>query len=153
MKLENIKKVCQKCKASCCKMGGADFTKKEMKKVLNAGFKNCFSKIENNWYELKSKNGKCPYLSKDYSCSIHKVRPLMCKCWPVYLEFKNNKKRYIIIQCPLTPHLSKKQILMMKKQASKLPKKFVECVKTNLPKKDFKLIMKRFNRYKKERLK
>lgn len=153
MKLQDIKKICQKCKASCCKMGGPDFTKKEMEKVLKSGFKNYFSKINNNYYELKSKNGKCPYLSKDYLCSIHKVRPLMCKCWPVYPEFRNKKREYIIIQCPLTPHLSKKQILVMKKQASKLPREFVDSLKTNLPKKDFKLIMKRFKRFKKEKIK
>lgn len=152
MKLENIKRVCLKCKASCCKMGGPDFTKKEMQKVLKAGFKNCFSKIDDDWYELKSKNGRCPYL-KNYLCSIHDVRPLMCKCWPVYLKFKNKKREYILIQCPLTPYLSKKQILEMKKQASKLPKRFVEEVKTNLPKKDFELIMRRFKKFKRKRLK
>ena len=122
MKL-NIKKVCGKCKASCCKMGGPDFTKKEMQRVLRAGFKDCFSKIDNNHYELKSKNGKCPYLSKDYSCLIHNVRPLMCKCWPIFPDIKNKKREYFLIQCPVTSYLSKKEILTMKKQL-KMPSKF-----------------------------
>jgi Fe-S-cluster containining protein len=148
MKLENIKQVCKKCKASCCKMGGPDFTKKEMEKVLKAGFKNCFSKIDKNRYELKSKNGRCIYLLKNYLCSIHKVKPLMCRCWPVYRE----KGKYIIIKCPLTPYLSKRQRLEMKKQTSKLPKRFVDDIQTNLPKKDFELVMKRFKRFKKEKL-
>jgi len=155
MKLENIKHVCKKCRGSCCKLGGADFTKKEMQKVLKAGFKNYFLKVGNYGYELKSKNGRCPYLSKNYSCSIHKVRPLMCRCWPVYAEYKNNKRKYIIIQCPLTPYLSKKQISEMKKQASKLSRKFIEWkdVHTNLPKKDFNLMIKRYNRFRKNELK
>ncbi len=149
MKLQNIKKICQKCRAICCKMG-SDFSEKEMKKVIkkNPKLKKYFSKIEEGYYELKPKNGKCPCLSKDYNCSIHKDRSLMCKAWPVFPEYKGKKKRYIIIQCPLTPHLSKTQLETMKKQASKLPKTITKRVETSLPKKDFDSFIKKFKKKK-----
>lgn len=153
MKLQ-ILKICQRCKAKCCKIGGPDFTKKEMKLILKAGFKDCFRKINKNHYELKSKKGVCPYLAKDNSCSIHRLRPEMCKCWPVYIKYKGNKKEYFIAQCPLTPYLSKKEIEKMKKQASKINRKILETtfLDTKLPKSDLKLIEGRFNSFKFKRL-
>lgn len=154
MKLRNILNVCQKCKAECCKMGGPDFTEKEMKRVLKTKFKNCFVEINKNHYELKSKRGICPYLRKNFSCKIHKVRPLMCKCWPVYLRFRENKRMFILAECPLTPLLPKKEIEEMKKQAIRIPKELVKTSFSNskLPKSDLKLIEKRFNKFKKKRL-
>ncbi|MEM4182157.1 MAG: YkgJ family cysteine cluster protein [Candidatus Pacearchaeota archaeon] len=80
MKKDKVLEVCQKCNAACCKMGGPDFTKSEMQKVLKAEHQNFFIKINSNYYELKSKKGVCPYLSKENSCLIHKEKPLMCKC-------------------------------------------------------------------------
>ena len=155
MKLKDIKDACKKCRARCCKMGGPDFTEKEMKKVLklNPKLKDRFVRLNKNHYELKVKRGICPFLRKDYSCSIHKARPLMCKCWPVYLEFIKGRKSFLIIQCPLTPYLTKEQIQTMKKQASKLPKEFVEGKETKFSKSEVKLVMKRFNKFKKKKLK
>ena len=147
MKAKEVLLVCRKCKAKCCKIGGSDFTESEMRTVLKAGHKNFFDKVEKNHYELKSKMGRCSYLTKELSCGIHKVRPLMCRCWPVYPEYKKNKKQYVVIQCPLTPYLSKKNLEIMKKQASKLPRNLSGDIKTNLPKKDLDLIIKRFNKF------
>ena len=148
-------KVCQKCKASCCKMGGADFSRVEMLKVLNAGYKNFFMKINDNHYELKSKKGICPYLARNNSCSIHKCRPLMCQCWPLTINYKSDKKEIMIAKCPLTPLLSKQDIQIMKKQISRIPKKMlndtISCSK--LPKSDLKLIQKRLGKFKKIQLK
>lgn len=153
MKLQNILRACQKCKAECCKMGGPDFTEKEMLRVLKAGYKNCFVKINKNHYELKSKKGICPYL-KNFSCEIHKVKPLMCKCWPVYLQFRGKKKEYVLVQCPLTPLLSQSEIKKMRKQAGKIPKWLLESTfdKSKLSEFDLKIIRKRFNKFKKKRL-
>ena len=58
-------KVCQKCKASCCKLAGADFTKEEMQRVLKAGHPDHFVKLNENHYETKCKNGICPYLNTE----------------------------------------------------------------------------------------
>ena len=150
-----ILKICQKCKARCCKMGGPDFTKKEMQEVLDSGFKNHFVKIGKNHYELKSKKGICPYLARNYSCLIHKVRPLMCKCWPVCVDLVEGKKKLYLAHCHLTPLISKKEMGVMKKQALKIPKTtLVETfTKCKLPKKDVDLIRKRLNSFKKTELK
>jgi len=155
MKTNTALEVCQKCKAACCKLGGGDFSKSEMQKVLKAGYPNFFSKINNNHYELKSKKGVCPYLAKDNSCNIHKVRPLMCKCWPVYLKFKDNKKQFFLIKCPLTPIFSKQDIKLMKKQANRIPKDIITTSLSNskLPKSDIELIEKRLKKFKRKLLK
>jgi len=147
--------ICKNCKAFCCKLGGGDFTEKEMLKVLKAGYKNYFSKIGENHYELKSKKGICPYLKKDYSCRIYKVRPIMCKCWPVFINVKKNKKEHIIVQCPLTSALTKEQIKAMKKQANKIDTSMISgiYVNSNLPNSDLKLIEKRYDSFKKRKLK
>jgi len=46
MKNNQILKVCQKCKAECCKMGGPDVNKIERNRILQEGFKNYFVKIK-----------------------------------------------------------------------------------------------------------
>lgn len=142
--------ICQKCKSACCKLGGPDFTKAEMTKVLKAGHKNYFVTISPNHFELKSKKGICPYLTKDNSCSIHDERPLMCKCWPVFLSYKDNDPKYFLIECPLTRALSKQDIQTMKKQASLIPKEIITtCFSgSKLTKSNLKLIEDRFNRFK-----
>jgi Fe-S-cluster containining protein len=125
MNKEKIYLICKKCKAKCCRMGGPDFTKKGMQKVLDAGFKDYFYKEREKFYGLKCKKGICPYLKKDYSCEIHNVLPNMCKCWPVYLEYKNGKKKFVLYNCPLTKYLNKEDIERMKKQVSKIPKEII----------------------------
>lgn len=146
--------VCQKCKAVCCKMGGPEFTKTEMEKVLRAGYPDYFVKINEDHFELKGKKGICPYLAKGSSCSIHKQRPLMCKCWPVYVDYNDNKRQFILIECPLTLLLSKRDIETMKKQASLVPKELITTSFTSskLPESDLKIIEKRFNRFKRRPL-
>lgn len=155
MKLQDIKNVCYKCKARCCKMGGPEFTEYNMKQAIKIKpkYKNLFVKVKRDHYELKVKGGMCFFLNKDYSCSIHKARPLMCRCWPVFVDYKNSKKRYVIVNCPLTPYLTKKQLKIMKEQASKLPKEFIDCFETSLPKKELNLIMRRYGKFKKKSLK
>ncbi len=154
MRANVVLKVCQTCKATCCKMGGPDFTKLEMQKVLKAGHPNFFVKISDNHYELKSKRGLCPYLSEDNSCSIHEVRPMMCKCWPVVVECDKDKKVFYLIDCPLTPLLSKHDISIMKKQASRIPKEIIvsSFSHSKLSKSDIKLIQKRFKGFKRKPL-
>lgn len=155
MKAEKFLNVCQKCKATCCKMGGPDFSEKEMRRVLNSGFKNYFVKINKNHYELKCKKGICPYLKKYYSCKIHKIKPLMCICWPICVDIKNEKSVFSLAICPLTKLLSKSEIEKCKKEAMKIPKLTLKesFTSSKLPKSDLKLIKLRFNKFKKIKLK
>lgn len=156
MKSNEILQVCQKCKAKCCRMGGADFTKSEMQKVLKAGCPDFFVKIKENWYELRNKRLICPYLSEDNSCSIPEFRPLPCRFWPIDVEYENNNRKYFLVECPLTFLLSRQDIQIMKKLASRIPKEIVDdyCFsKSKLPKSEIKQINKRFKKFKRTILK
>lgn len=122
MKLENIKNVCVKCKAKCCYFGGPSLTKKEMDKILKAGFKGYFTPCH-EYFDVRTKKGKCPYL-KNCLCSIHKLRPVSCKIWPVFAKIVRGKRKYLLYNCPLTPCLNKSDILKMRKLAGKIPDRF-----------------------------
>jgi len=152
VKAAKFLQVCKECKAKCCKMGGPDFSEKEMRKVLKVGYKNYFIKVGKNHYELKSKRGVCPYLKKDFSCEIHEVKPLMCLCWPVVVDIKKGKRKYFLVECPMTSLLTKKDIEKCKNEASKIPKD-VLTKDTKLSKFDQNLIRKRFSKFKKKNLK
>jgi Fe-S-cluster containining protein len=123
MKANNILKVCQTCKAMCCKKtGGPNLNKKEALRILNANCPNYLVKHSEDHYEIKSKNGTCLYLSPDNSCSIHKLRPTICRCWPIDYEYKNGKIEYYLTNCPLTKLLSKKFIQTLTDQAKLISK-------------------------------
>ncbi len=147
--------VCQKCKAACCRMGGPDFTEAEMKKVLKSGHKNYFFEVRDGIYELRSKKAVCAYLKKDKSCEIQNLKPQMCRSWPVFPIIKNNKRKYLIIDCPITMLLSKEQLVKCKKEASKIPKKLLDAALdfSTLSKSNAKLIKMRYDKFKKRELK
>jgi len=113
--------VCKECKAYCCKAGGPKVSKKDRDKILKAGFKDCFVEVSNEVYAVKTKNDICPYLKRDYSCEIQKVKPGDCMAWPVIPGYKNSERFYMVAKCPLYAHLSKKAIEKAKLEASKIP--------------------------------
>ena len=154
MKADKFLKTCQKCNAFCCKMGGPNFTETEMKRVLKVGYKNYFFEVRNKIFELKSKKGRCPYLKKDNSCEIHKVKPLLCQCWPVFPNFNRKKGGYIIIKCPLAKIISKKEIEKCKKEAKKVSEKLLDVALdySTVSKSDAKLLEKRLHKFKKKEL-
>ena len=142
--------VCAKCKATCCYQGGPTLTKAEKKRILKAGFKNYFIPCHDgkgnvlpykNWFDLKIRNGKCPYL-KGCSCSIYKVRPLTCKIWPVFAKIEKCNLKYFVFACPLAPYLDKKGILKLKKMAESMPKRFYEISWGGLKPSEIKKVMK-----------
>ena len=140
MKRDALINICQKCKATWGKLGGPCFTKREMQRVLVRGYADHFVEINAHHFELKSKEGICPYLTKDYTCLIHKFRPIMCRCWPIYI---NRKKELFLVDCPLASFLSDKEIAIMKKQASRIPKKFLSDSDQKLIRKKFKISSKK----------
>lgn len=146
--------ICKNCRGTCCKIGGTDFTRKEKDQVLRKGFPDYFRKISNNHYEARGKNGVCPYLKKDNSCLIHEVRPLLCRKWPIFTEVENGKKIHALIECPLTPHLSEKDINEMKDHAEKISasliKRATSC--SSIDEKEMDIIDKRFSKFKEKKL-
>jgi Fe-S-cluster containining protein len=116
-----ILEICKKCKAHCCKLGDLTVTAKEMDKILKAGFPDHFIKVGKGRYDIKSENGRCPYLKKDYSCQIYEVRPKFCMIWPVNPEYSENGIGFTVIKCPLFPYLNGSDISKSKKIASEIP--------------------------------
>lgn len=142
MKLENIKNICVKCGAACCKWEGPWVTAKERAKILKAGFPDYFIEDGKGVYYLKTKRGVCPYL-KNKLCSIQKVKPIDCRAWPVFPKIIKGKRKYFVGMCPLTPHLSFKDIKKLKKLAEKEPTKLLKLdleLKFPLAKKRFQKI-------------
>lgn len=110
--------ICRQCKAFCCIEIKLPITEKEKQDILDAGFKNCFEKVDNEIYEIKlEKNGRCPYLKNDFSCEINSVKPKLCKLWPIIPRYKNNEKKCILVKCPLFTHISRKEIKQKKDEA------------------------------------
>jgi Fe-S-cluster containining protein len=107
-------------------MGGADFTEKEMKRIVDAGHPIKFKKIRKNHYELETDGkGVCAYL-KDSMCTIHNERPNVCRAFPVdYPYLKENKKTgYDMHLCPLGKILTEEDIRLLKNDADKIGKEF-----------------------------
>jgi Fe-S-cluster containining protein len=127
MSRSDPKSVCQKCKALCCRLVTPPVTEKEKQRILKAGFPDYFEKIDTDLYKIKSQDKKpCPYLKKDYSCSIHNVKPMLCALWPVVPQYKNKKRGCLIIKCPLYPYLPKEFIEGSIKEAEKIPLHIIE---------------------------
>jgi len=115
---EQFLSVCNHCKAWCCTLVRPPVTEQEKLDILAAGFNDYFTKDEDDIYTIKpDSNGICPYLKDDYSCEIHQVKPKLCKIWPVIPRYKNNKRDYIVIKCPLFPELSREELKKAKKKA------------------------------------
>jgi len=120
MKLENIKNVCMKCGAACCKWEGPRVTAKERAKILKADFPDYFIENGRGLYDMKTKRGICPYL-KNRLCSIQKLKPLACLDWPLLPRIVKGRRKYFVGICPLTPYLSAKDLKKLKKLAEKEP--------------------------------
>ena len=124
--LTNYQAVCTQCKAFCCTQVKPPLTEQEKSKILKSGFKNHFKKINKGIYTIKSDNNKnCPYLKSDYTCQIHKVKPKLCRLWPVIPYYKNKKRGCLIIKCPIYPLLTQEDIRIAKKEAKTIPNNIV----------------------------
>jgi Fe-S-cluster containining protein len=133
-------------------LAGQSLLKKKCRK-LSLQDPNHFRKINGNHYETKTKNGICAYLKKDGLCSIQSLKPKLCWAWPVHLDFRKNKKIYYLMICPLTPHLSEKEIKVMKGQMSDYTKEFIFCNDTKMSNTEVKKVMKKYYKLKKRKLK
>ncbi len=140
---------CRKCKAACCRLGGPDFTRAQMEKVIKAGHPDHFIEIRPGQFELKSRNAVCPYLAKDLSCSIHELRPPACRAWPVHVRHDGNAREYLLMDCLLTPKLSDEDLREMKKQAGRIRTENIvnSFSSSRLSKPEIDLIEKRFRRF------
>lgn len=134
MNTEQIKKICKTCGAKCCKYFSAPtVTKTEKERLLKFGVKDKFYS-SGKYFDYKTKTDVCPFL-KNNCCSVHHIEPLLCKPWPVWPVIVGEKKKYIILDCPLTKHLTKSDIEKLKRYARAYPKFFTTWGITDLSKK------------------
>ena len=118
----NFLSTCKKCKALCCSLVLPPVTKKERNEILDMGFNDYFTNIGNGIYSIKpTKQGICPYLKSDYSCKINKVKPKLCRIWPVIPRYKNDKRECIVIKCPIFSQISKSDLDQAKKESETIP--------------------------------
>jgi Fe-S-cluster containining protein len=119
--------VCRDCNAYCCTLILPPLTNKEREQILKAGFPDHFEKIQKDLYIIKpGSTSKCPYLTEDYSCSIHMVKPHLCALWPVIPSYKDKKRGCVIVQCPLFPFLPKEAIDSTVREAAHIPLHIIE---------------------------
>ena len=72
----------------------------------------------------------------------------MCKGWPVHLDFKDGKKIYLLMSCPLTSYLSEKEINVMKKQMSGYTEEVLFCNGTKMNAEETKKVVAKYEKYK-----
>ncbi len=142
-------KICGKCGAHCCSYGGTNATKDEVNQIVKAGYKNHFVKVSKNVFITKwGAEGICPYL-KNKACSIHSVRPILCKAYPAFILNEND---FYIQHCPLLPHLSADEIEKAKKILLSIPTESIMEVNKYFKPYE-KILSKRFSKYKLEKIK
>ncbi len=150
MNASEILKICKKCGAKCCNLGGSNITEKEREIIINAGHPDYTLMISENHYEFICENGRCPYLKIDNTCAIQEVKPVSCQCFPVHPEFVDGKKEYFLAQCPLGKAISSEMIVELRNHATKCSDKIVKerFETSNISKEDLELIKKRLNDFK-----
>lgn len=154
VKSDQFLEVCRRCGSKCCKMGGPTLTKKERDTILKAGHKDKFFPVAKGYYEIRCKKGLCAYLRKDDSCSIQRVKPLLCRCWPIFPEHVGRRRHFIMYQCPLAKILTKEQIDNCKREAKQVSKRFLSVALdySTIPASEAKILERRFKRFKVRRL-
>jgi Fe-S-cluster containining protein len=103
----DLKDICAACGGVCCKLGGVVATRNEVDAIIDRGYQNYFIEIADSVYGTEwGDDGVCPYF-RDNECSIHEVRPLGCRLFPVV---QTTSRDILLIECPLAPHLSREEI-------------------------------------------
>jgi Fe-S-cluster containining protein len=104
------KRICGKCKRRglCCCIEPIYITKKEEKKICEKTGVNSFT--ENR---LLKKNEKMCVFLKNKLCTIHDIKPLDCRAYPIvfWSDAGHGRISYFLdLDCPMAMNLSKKDI-------------------------------------------
>ena len=117
--------ICKDCGGYCCTLGGTVATRKEVDRVIEAGYPNKFIEITENCYVSDfGKNLICPYLT-DSTCEIYSVRPLLCRKYPI---FSTDGEEHYLVHCPLTRHLSKDDLAQCIEAALEVPEELFSSI-------------------------
>lgn len=108
---------CKDCSACCCGMGNSIILDPLDIYRLTTGLNKSFEELLNGFMELNVADGvilpnlkmagageKCAFLSNDGRCSIHNLRPGICRLFPLGRFYENGTFRYFlqIHECKMT---------------------------------------------------
>ena len=92
--------------ALCCKDTEMILSKKDIKRIIEAGYNEkdfCYVDQE-GCYKLKNVEGNC-YFLKENKCIIYQIRPQGCRFYPIIFDLENNKA-ILDTECPLIDTIS-----------------------------------------------
>lgn len=130
-----IGKECQICGQQCCrnseKFGKIALSEHDYQTIKDeTDYKDFVQKIESEhgWiYLIKIKNNNCIFLKENGKCSIHAVKPLDCKIYPVLFKYKNGDITFFISErCPFHDQVTPNFVEGAKKEALNELKKWNE---------------------------
>lgn len=105
------KDICFECEGQCCKIGGVIATEHEVDAIIQNGYPNHFERLSNDVYGIRwGEDGICTYFENN-ECSIHSVRPLGCRMFPVV---QTSSDDIILVECPLSTQLSHDELIKRK---------------------------------------
>ena len=93
--------ICQECGACCKGFGGTYISEDDIKKISNfidtdpEIFLNKFCTMSGSKYVLiQGKDENCIFFDKEKQCTIHPVKPYMCKAWPFIKTIVSNPENW-----------------------------------------------------------
>ncbi len=119
-KVDFWEKFCKNCNKPCCKKGTPTVYPKEKEKIVKAtGGEEYF---ENHIKYFILRGSPCPFLQKNGKCAIHKIKPLDCKAYPIFIKPLNSSYEWRVDKdCPVCDKLPKEFINYAKKLLLSLP--------------------------------
>ncbi len=116
------KDICFDCGGQCCKIGGVIATEQEIEAITQSGHQDYFERLSEDVYGTKwGEDGICAYFENN-ECSIHSVRPLGCRMFPV-VQTKSGD--IIVVECPLSSQLSDEELMERKEILIQRPQRIV----------------------------
>lgn len=119
---DDLESICQECGAVCCGLGGVVATQREVDAIRARGYPNYFVEIAAGIYGTEwGEKGECAYL-KENQCTIHAVRPLGCRMFPVV---QTRSEDIILIECPRASYLTEEQLESRKRMLMQRPRRII----------------------------
>ncbi|MFH1721624.1 MAG: YkgJ family cysteine cluster protein [Candidatus Altiarchaeota archaeon] len=94
------------CCGNCCRFRTIDLTKEDIKRIESAGHKGFHEKFGKG-ERLKRNKGRCVFVVDD-KCSIHEIKPEICKKFPFFKLYKHIPYIHDWNSCPGVEELKKK---------------------------------------------
>ncbi|NYZ79820.1 YkgJ family cysteine cluster protein [Candidatus Micrarchaeota archaeon] len=107
---------CLECGNECCCGETVFLSNNDRKRIAKATGRNDF-------YEghiIRKKNGKCPFYKK-MKCSIHEIKPLDCRLYPLtfLIDEKGKPRLYLEMNCPKSLPVNKPWVDSMRRVIEK----------------------------------